>query len=90
MVQECETAESDFRALIEFRGNSAALHSIKTTTRRAGISALLQEAWSMALAWQERARSRHALSLMDEAALKDIGLSRSLAETEINKPFWRR
>ena len=39
--------------------------------------------------WQERTRQRRALAALDDAALKDIGLSRSEAAGECDKPFWR-
>lgn len=71
------------------RIDSTSLHSAAAAHRQTGIGNLLVTLWDKALQWQERARSRYALSRMDEAALKDIGLSRSLAESEINKPFWR-
>lgn len=50
--------------------------------------------WSSAaiatmLEWEERRRQRHALSLLSDAMLKDIGLSRADVEVELSKPFWR-
>ncbi len=71
------------------RSNTAALRTGKTAASATGLGVILAHLWDQALQWQERARSRHVLSMMDETALKDIGLSRSMAETEINKPFWR-
>ena len=35
-------------------------------------------------------RERRALQAMDDAALKDMGLSRADVEGELAKPFWRR
>ena len=35
-------------------------------------------------------RERRALQAMDDAALKDMGLSRADIEGELAKPFWRR
>jgi uncharacterized protein YjiS (DUF1127 family) len=35
-------------------------------------------------------RERRALQAMDDAALKDMGLSRTDVEGELAKPFWRR
>jgi uncharacterized protein YjiS (DUF1127 family) len=35
-------------------------------------------------------RERRALQAMDDAALKDMGLSRADVEGELGKPFWRR
>jgi uncharacterized protein YjiS (DUF1127 family) len=39
--------------------------------------------------WAERRRQRRALLQLSDALLKDIGLARSQAEREANKPFWR-
>ena len=41
------------------------------------------------LTWLERARQRRHLAQFSDHMLKDIGLSRSEAEREIAKPFWR-
>ncbi|MGH7156378.1 MAG: DUF1127 domain-containing protein [Acetobacteraceae bacterium] len=42
----------------------------------------LREAW-------RRHRSRTWLSQLDQRMLRDIGITWSEAEREINKPFWR-
>jgi uncharacterized protein YjiS (DUF1127 family) len=39
--------------------------------------------------WQDRRAGRRRLMTLDDRALKDIGLSRSAAEEEYRKPFWR-
>jgi uncharacterized protein YjiS (DUF1127 family) len=54
----------------------------------------LQQSWLIRLAdlvidWAERARERRFLAELDDRALHDIGLSRSDAEREAAKPFWR-
>lgn len=41
------------------------------------------------VAWQVRANERAALASLDDAALKDIGLSRADVAAEADKPFWR-
>lgn len=41
------------------------------------------------LLWHARATQRHHLAQLDDAMLKDIGLSRIDAEREAAKPFWR-
>ncbi len=41
------------------------------------------------VAWQVRAAERVALERLDDAALKDIGLSRADVAGESRKPFWR-
>ncbi|MFQ5546247.1 MAG: DUF1127 domain-containing protein [Acidiferrobacterales bacterium] len=43
----------------------------------------------MLSAWHERAHQRRALLTLDDCMLKDIGISRTDAELEANKPFWR-
>ena len=45
--------------------------------------AFLLEVWALD-------RERRALQAMDDAALKDMGLSRADIEGELAKPFWRR
>jgi uncharacterized protein YjiS (DUF1127 family) len=44
--------------------------------------------WLIAL--QRRHRERRQLAAMDDAALKDIGLSRCDVIAELRKPRWRR
>jgi len=39
--------------------------------------------------WQERSRQRRALMKLDDRMLRDIGIARSEAEYEADKPFWR-
>ncbi|MEM8952192.1 MAG: DUF1127 domain-containing protein [Pseudomonadota bacterium] len=38
--------------------------------------------------WVERSRQRRQLAALNDAALKDIGLSRLDVQIEIEKPFW--
>jgi uncharacterized protein YjiS (DUF1127 family) len=39
--------------------------------------------------WQERAAERRSLAALDDAALKDVGMTRAAAVEEWSKPFWR-
>ncbi|MBK6466802.1 MAG: DUF1127 domain-containing protein [Rhodobacter sp.] len=39
--------------------------------------------------WDDRRRTRQALSRLDRHALRDIGLGPASAGTECAKPFWR-
>jgi len=39
--------------------------------------------------WRQRARSRKELAQLDTRSLRDLGLSASDVNFEINKPFWR-
>ena len=41
------------------------------------------------IVWQERAEQRHALAMLDDRQLKDIGLSRADIVREISRPFWQ-
>lgn len=57
-----------------------------------GLATLIQAcaaAFDVIHVWQERARQRHQLLVLDNRMLKDIGLSRVDAEREARKPFWR-
>lgn len=38
--------------------------------------------------WEDRRRSRRALSLLDAHMLRDIGLTEAGAHAETGKPFW--
>lgn len=50
----------------------------------------LISAFSMILAWMERARERRQLVSLNDTMLKDLGISRADAEREYPKPYWRR
>ena len=39
--------------------------------------------------WEDRARQRRTLAEMPDHMLKDLGISRSDAQYEAEKPFWR-
>lgn len=39
--------------------------------------------------WIERVRQRRALAGLDDAMLRDIGITRVEAARECEKPFWR-
>ena len=41
------------------------------------------------LSWAEVSRQRRALLALSDDMLKDIGISRSQADAEGSKPFWR-
>jgi uncharacterized protein YjiS (DUF1127 family) len=38
--------------------------------------------------WRQRIRSRYELMSLNEADLRDIGMTRGEAELESSKPFW--
>ena len=39
--------------------------------------------------WRRRARERRELATLDSRTIRDLGLSRSDVQFEVNKPFWR-
>jgi uncharacterized protein YjiS (DUF1127 family) len=43
----------------------------------------------LSLTWLERSRQRRQLGELSDQMLRDIGLTRADAWTEIDKPFWR-
>jgi uncharacterized protein YjiS (DUF1127 family) len=49
----------------------------------AAITALLRE-------WQQRSRTRRALSRLDDRALGDVGISREQRKRECTKWFWKK
>mgnify|MGYP006155648127 FL=1 len=44
--------------------------------------------WRMLRRWRQLARERGQLARLDDAALKDLGLSRADALQEAERPFW--
>lgn len=44
--------------------------------------------WLQIRRWQQLAKERRMLAMLDDAALKDIGLSRADAMQESERPFW--
>ena len=50
---------------------------------------LIDRALAMRREWRRRARERRELARLDDYILHDIGLSRSQAQFESGKPFWR-
>lgn len=53
-----------------------------------GISDLVRAAWWQIRRWQQLAKQRRQLASLNEAALKDIGLSRADVYRESERPFW--
>lgn len=63
----------------------AGSHFVTTTARRNWLAvARLQ-----VRVWAERAEQRRSLLQMSDRLLADIGISRSEAEREGRKPFWK-
>ncbi|MDH0704301.1 DUF1127 domain-containing protein [Pseudomonas toyotomiensis] len=44
--------------------------------------------WRMLRRWRQLARERAQLAQLNDAALKDLGLSRADALQEAERPFW--
>lgn len=65
--------------------------SVQFSTQSAAAlpGAILRGAVDTLLAWQHRAIERHQLAAMSDYDLKDMGITRSDAQMEAEKPFWR-
>ena len=55
----------------------------------AGFSSWPRRVLKLVLDWMERGRQRKQLAMLNDAALKDIGLTRSDVQREITKTFWQ-
>lgn len=53
--------------------------------RRGKIVSLVMETICL---WRERSIQRRQLAALGEPQLRDIGVTRSEASAEVNKPFW--
>ncbi|MGR3465347.1 DUF1127 domain-containing protein [Limimaricola sp.] len=53
------------------------------------LSALLVGMARRVALWERRARTRRALSHLDAAALRDLGLDATAAQAEAARPFWK-
>ena len=62
------------------------LHARQQTLLGRAVWHTLLDRWGAVL---ERRRQRLALAMLSDALLRDIGMSRDEARTEIGKPFWR-
>lgn len=49
---------------------------------------LLKAVWLQAVRWWQLAEQRRRLAMLDEHALKDMGLSRADVMQESERPFW--
>lgn len=52
------------------------------------LGALARAAWQQLKRWQELAKERRQLATLDDAALKDMGLTRGDVFQESERPFW--
>jgi uncharacterized protein YjiS (DUF1127 family) len=53
------------------------------------LEAVIVAAFDRLSAWQDRAESRALLGRLDDRMLRDIGVDRSVAEREADRPFWQ-
>jgi uncharacterized protein YjiS (DUF1127 family) len=77
-----------------FRGGSAVLLYFvalggSRQPRREGAGGPIDRVVATVREWRRRARARRELARFDDHLLHDIGLSRSQAQFESDKPFWQ-
>ena len=70
-------------------GPAAALLAKACSMAAASLLALPVRTMDTLQLWRERKRQRYDLAKLTGHMLKDIGLTRGGAESEICKPFWR-
>lgn len=77
--------------IYDFGSFEGAIGRIVSKTVWAGFKTgrAVLDAVTTVLAWQDRARQRSQLQLMDQRMLRDIGLTRVDIDAEMRKPFWR-
>ncbi|MCY1517043.1 hypothetical protein D9M68_517100 [compost metagenome] len=56
--------------------------------RHVSLGALAKAIWRQLKRWHQLAEQRRRLASLNEAALKDIGLSRADVLQEVERPFW--
>ena len=54
------------------------------------LTALGKAFLDMVVAWQDRSRERAQLAGLDDRLLRDMGLTRSDVDRELNKALWHR
>lgn len=55
----------------------------------AGAVAALSAVGEVLATWRRRARERRELANIDHRTLRDLGISPTDVQFEVNKPFWR-
>lgn len=65
------------------------LHSAHADRGSLPLANLFETGFSMVGLWRQRVLTRRELSRLDERMLQDIGFSRTDADEEMSKPFWR-
>ena len=69
--------------------DTAAIRRIGAARRRPSFRELLRDAVAVLREWHRRRRTRAMLAEFDDRLLRDIGITRVEALSEIDKPFWR-
>ena len=71
--------------------NQHCIHTIDAVTahHRLGLPPWIVAATRRLIRWRETRRQRQHLAALDDRMLRDIGLSRSDVQVEVEKPFWR-
>ena len=59
-----------------------------TATPSFGLPPWVRRCMHVLTLWAERSRQRRQLANLNDAALKDIGLTRLDVRSEVEKPFW--
>jgi uncharacterized protein YjiS (DUF1127 family) len=68
---------------------SIQVHHPISVAARFGVGAGLEAVATAFYQWRDRVRQRKMLARLDDRLLRDIGLSRSDVEREVQKPFWK-
>lgn len=63
--------------------------SVPTQTLTTAAGALWTSVREVIALWHGRARQRSELARLEPWQLRDMGIARSEAASEANKPFWR-
>jgi len=82
MVMKVEVYRSPVQILFGAR------NSDRTGARPANLVEYAGTFLGLIRGWADRARQRRALADLDDRLLKDVGISREQAESEVQKPFW--
>ncbi|MFD1624028.1 DUF1127 domain-containing protein [Azospirillum griseum] len=65
------------------------LHSAQADRGSLSLANLFATGFNLVGLWRQRVVTRRELSRLDERMLQDIGFSRTDADEEMSKPFWR-
>ncbi|OMH32817.1 DUF1127 domain-containing protein [Motiliproteus sp. MSK22-1] len=60
-----------------------------TKSKAACVKSILDSVKNSLVKWRQNYRSRADLGELSDHMLKDIGITRSQAQDEATKPFWR-